>query len=109
MMNVLTRHWSLALSPGHVAPAGSSTKNDVVPDVVYLNGDIMEGSEISTHPKIPGWTVPLQLEFDFAREMFRQIRAVAGPRTRVIWGAGNHGLDRIAGHMGESPVWSAVR
>lgn len=83
---------------------------DLAPDVVYLNGDILEGSEISTHPKIPGWTVPLQLEFDFAREMFRQIRAVGGSRPRVIWGAGNHGLDRLARYLTQvAPAFANLR
>lgn len=83
---------------------------DLRPDVIYLNGDILEGAEISTHDKIPGWTVPLQLEFDFAREMFRQVREVAGPRPRVIWGAGNHGLDRIARYLTQvAPALSGLR
>lgn len=86
------------------------TIRDLAPDVVYLNGDIFEGSEISSHPKIPGWTVPFQLEIDFAREMFRQIREVAGPKPRVIWGAGNHGLDRIARYLTQvAPAFSGLR
>lgn len=83
---------------------------ELFPDVVYLNGDIMEGSEISRHPKIPGWTVPLQLELDFAREMFRQIREVGGSRPRVIWGAGNHGLDRLASYLTHvAPAFAGLR
>lgn len=72
---------------------------DLRPDVVYFNGDILDGSEISRHPKVPGWTVPLQLEFDFAREMFRQVREVVGPDCRIVFGAGNHGLDRLASYL----------
>lgn len=75
-----------------------STARDLQPDVLLFNGDILEGSEISRHPKIPGWTIPLQREFDFAREMFRQAREVC-PDARVIWTAGNHGLDRIASYL----------
>lgn len=72
---------------------------DLKPGIVYLNGDILDGSEISRYPKIPGWTVPLQLEFDFAQEMLKQVRAAAGPDARLVWGAGNHGLDRIASYL----------
>ena len=68
------------------------------PDVVYLNGDMLEAMEISRHPKIPGWTVPLQLEFDFVREMFTQIRR-AGHNGDLIWGGGNHGIDRLAMYL----------
>lgn len=79
------------------------------PDIVYLNGDILEGGEISRYPKIPGWTVSLQLEFDFAREMFRQIREVA-PDCELIWGAGNHGLDRLAMYLTQvAPALSGLR
>ncbi len=74
-----------------------SAIRDLRPDIVYLNGDILEGSEISRFPKIPGWTVPLQTEFDFAKEMFRQIREVYD--GDLWWGAGNHGLDRIASYL----------
>ena len=75
-----------------------SACRDLKPDVVYFNGDILEGSEISRFPKIPGWTIPLQLEFDFARQMFRQVREVC-PDARIVWSAGNHGLDRLARYL----------
>ncbi len=74
-----------------------SAIRDLQPDIVYMNGDILEGSEISRFPKIPGWTVPLQGEFDFAREMFRQVREIYD--GELWWGAGNHGLDRIASYL----------
>jgi len=70
------------------------------PDYIVLNGDILEGSDISRHPKIPGWSCSLQVEFDFAREMFRQIRQVA-PDAEIIWTAGNHGLDRLAAYLSQ--------
>jgi len=41
--------------------------------------------------------------------MFEQIRAVA-PHARVIWGAGNHGLDRIASYLTNiSPGYASLR
>ncbi|MEK9721895.1 MAG: hypothetical protein VW405_00240 [Rhodospirillaceae bacterium] len=72
---------------------------DLQPGVVVLNGDILEGGEISRHPKIPGWSVSLQTEFDFAREMFRQVREVVSSDCDVVWTAGNHGLDRLAMYL----------
>lgn len=79
------------------------------PDIIYFNGDILEGGEISRYPKIPGWTVSLQLEFDFAHEMMRQTRAKA-PDAEIIWGAGNHGLDRIAMYLTQvAPAFSKLR
>lgn len=74
---------------------------DLRPDVVYLNGDILEGSEISRHPQIPGWTLPLQLEFDFARALLERIRRAA-PDSEIILGGGNHDVDRIASYLTHS-------
>ena len=49
---------------------------DLKPSGVLLNGDIIDGTSISRHPKIPGWTPSLRSELQFQREMFRCIRAV---------------------------------
>lgn len=74
------------------------------PDGVYLNGDIFEGAAMSRFPKIPGWSVSMDLERNFIKEMFRQIREVYD--GDLYWGAGNHGLDRWA--MWLSQVGSAI-
>lgn len=82
---------------------------DLKPDIIYLNGDILDGAEISSYPKIPGWTVSLQLEFDFAREMFRQLREIA-PSARIVWGAGNHGIDRMVRYLTQvAPAFAGLR
>lgn len=72
---------------------------DLKPDLILANGDILEGSEISGYDQIPGWTASLQSEFDFVREMFRQIREAVGPDVPIVWTAGNHGLDRLARYL----------
>jgi len=78
------------------------------PDVIYLNGDILEGAAISRHPKIPGWSVSLELEFEFARTMFEQLRAIA-PDADIVWGSGNHGLDRLAMYLAQvAPALSGL-
>lgn len=83
---------------------------DLKPGIVYFNGDILDGSEISRHPKVPGRTVPLQVELDFVYEMFRQTREVVGPDVRIVYGAGNHGLDRIASYLTQvAPAFSGLR
>lgn len=86
-----------------------STCRDLQPDIILLNGDILEGSEISRHQKIPGWTIDLQLEFDFAREMMRQVREVC-PDAEIIWTAGNHGLDRVVSYITQvAPAFAKLR
>lgn len=77
-----------------------SALQDLRPDCALLNGDTLEGAEISRHPQIPGWTEPLQSELDFKREMFRQIREDAGHRGDLIDTGGNHDTgDRLAMYL----------
>lgn len=63
---------------------------DLKPNGVLVNGDWLEGSEISRHPKIPGWTVPLQDELDFCRSMFGLIREAMGEEGDLWLVNGNH-------------------
>ncbi len=78
-------------------------------DFVLLNGDTLEGGEISTHPKIPGWNVTIQVEFDFQREMVKQIRET-GFKGHVIIVGGNHGIDRWARYMSQqAPALTSLR
>ena len=78
-------------------------------DFVLLNGDTLEGGEISTHPKIPGWQVDLQTELDFQREMVKQIRDT-GFKGHIIVVGGNHGIDRLARYMSQqAPALSSLR
>ena len=72
---------------------------DLKPDGVLFNGDTIDGSEISRHPKIPGWTVPLQDELDFQREMVRQLREDVGFSGDLFLTGGNHGVDRLANYL----------
>lgn len=72
---------------------------DLKPHRVLINGDFLEGSRISRHPKVPGWTVELQLELDFAREMFRQIREEANHDGELWITGGNHDVDRLAMYL----------
>ena len=83
---------------------------DLEPDVVYLNGDVIDGGEISTHPKVPGSRVPLQLEIDHTRGLLREIRAAVPSRTRIVWGAGNHFLDRLVRYLTQvAPALAGLR
>lgn len=83
---------------------------DLRPDGVLFNGDILEGSEISRHPKIPGWTLPLQLELDFQREMTRQVRESAAHGGDIWVTGGNHGVDRLASYFTQvSPALANLR
>lgn len=71
----------------------------LAPDVVYLNGDVIDGLEISSHPKVPGASVPLQMEFDLVRNLLTELRGAVPSSTRIVWGAGNHFLDRMTRYL----------
>ncbi len=49
---------------------------DLKPNGVLLNGDILDGGELSSHPQIRGRSLKLKDELAFQRTMFRQIRSV---------------------------------
>lgn len=68
------------------------------PDVIYFNGDVLDGLEISSHPKVPTAGAPLQLEIDFCKRLFQRIKEEC-PKSRVVWGAGNHFLDRLTRYL----------
>lgn len=67
-------------------------------DIVLLNGDTLEGSEISRFPKVPGMTIPFQVELDNQWHMCKQIRDT-GFAGHLIVNPGNHGLDRWARYL----------
>ena len=67
-------------------------------DIVLLNGDTLEGSEISRFPKVPGQTIELQVELDNQWHMCKQIRET-GFDGHLIINPGNHGLDRWANYL----------
>jgi hypothetical protein len=88
-----------------------SALRDLRPDCALLNGDTLEAVEISRHPKIPGWTEPLQSELDFKREMFRQIREDAKFKGDLIDTGGNHDTgDRLAHYLTQvAPALAGLR
>ena len=87
-----------------------SALRDLQPDGTLWNGDTLEGGDISRHAKIPGWHEPLQSEFDFHREMARQIREDAGFGGDFFCTAGNHGLDRMVSYLTQnSPALVCLR
>lgn len=60
------------------------------PDVVVLNGDVVDFASISRHRKLPGhfhWN--LQDEIDWARRFFGDVRA-ACPDSTILFVIGNH-------------------
>jgi hypothetical protein len=83
---------------------------DTQPDVVLFNGDTIEGAEISRHPTIKGWTEPLQSELNFKKEMFRQVREIAGHQGEIFDVNGNHDPgDRLSVYLSQiAPALSSL-
>lgn len=91
------------------------------PKAVVLNGDVIDGSRLSRHPRI-GWdhTPAVKEELEFAQAQLAEI-AKAAPNARKIWTLGNHdarletrlanAVPEVEGLMGTSlqdhfPEWS---
>lgn len=82
---------------------------DAQPDTVVWGGDHVDGSEISTHPKVPGHTLPLQEELDCLRGMWTEARSVA-PRARFVWIESNHFMQRMVRYLTQNaPALSGLR
>ncbi len=73
---------------------------DLKPDGVLLNGDIIDGGEISRHPQIRGRTVKLKDELVHQKHMYRLIRQVH--KGDLFSTAGNHDLaDRLPRYLAQ--------
>lgn len=67
---------------------------DAQPDVIVWGGDHVDGSEISSHPQVPGHTLPFQVELDCLNAMWKEARERC-PRARFIWIESNHFMPRF--------------
>ena len=81
---------------------------DLKPDGVLLNGDILDGGEISRFPQVRGRTLRLKDELEFQRSMFRHLRRVHDGDLFSV--CGNHDLaDRLPRYMSQiDPVISQL-
>jgi hypothetical protein len=82
---------------------------ELQPDAVLLNGDTLDLVSLSRHPKIPGYVPELQLELDFKKEMFRQLREVHS--GAIFDCAGNHDIAvRLSSHLTQvDPALASLR
>jgi hypothetical protein len=64
---------------------------DLKPQAVILNGDIIEGARISRHARI-GWEAKPMVDDELgeATELLASLQGVAKKRTALIWCLGNH-------------------
>ena len=73
---------------------------DLKPDGTLLNGDILDGGELSSHPQIRGRSLKLKDELAFQRTMYRQIRQVHDGDLYST--CGNHDLaDRLPRYLSQ--------
>jgi len=86
-----------------------SAVRELQPDAVLMNGDTLDLVSLGRHPKVPGHVPDLQLELDFKREMFRQVRKVH--HGALFDCAGNHDLAvRLSSHLTQvDPALSTLR
>lgn len=72
---------------------------DAQPEFIGLVADHVDGSEISTHPQVPGFTIDLQVELDMFRAMVQEIRERIGYKTRIALVGDNHFFDRLTRYL----------
>lgn len=84
------------------------TIRDLKPQGVLLNGDILDGGELSKHPQIRGRSLKLKDELQFQRSMYQQIREVHD--GDLFSTCGNHDLaSRLPRYLSQvDPVISDI-
>ena len=69
------------------------------PDLLILNGDVLDLPIISSFPQNPAYLVPLQKTLDDVRSYLMQLRNATGPETEIVFVPGNHELDRLLNYL----------
>jgi predicted phosphodiesterase len=83
-------HYWQDVSTAHAAFVALAKK--LKPEVVVLNGDILDGATISRHPPINWESTPSLIEeVGYCQERLSEI-VKASPSARHLWTAGNHDL-----------------
>lgn len=83
---------------------------DAQPDMIGLVADHVDGSEISNHPKVPGFTMSLQYELDLFFAMVKEIRERLGYKVRIVLVGDNHFFDRLTRYLTQvSPALAGLR
>lgn len=72
---------------------------DAQPDLIGLVADHVDGSEISGHDKVPGFTLPLQVELDLFKAQVTEIRERLGDKVRIVLVGDNHFFDRLTRYL----------
>lgn len=82
----------------------------VEPDVVVLNGDVVDFPQISRHRQLPGhFLLNLQEEIDFAREkILRRVREAA-PNAQIDFVLGNHEYRLVTYLADTAPQLASLR
>lgn len=72
---------------------------DTQPDMIGMVADHIDGSEISTHPQVPGFTMAFQTELSMQKAMVKEIRERLGYKVRIVIVGDNHFFDRITRYL----------
>ena len=72
---------------------------DSRPDMIGLAADFIDGSEVSSHPKVPGHTTRFQVELNMFKAMLKEIRERLGYDVRLVLVGDNHFFDRVVRYL----------
>ena len=77
------------------------TAREVQPDIIVLNGDVVEFSGAGRWSKRPGLNLTLQSEIDFCRREILRACREACPKAQIDWVVGNH-EDRLTRFLADT-------
>jgi hypothetical protein len=77
------------------------TAKEVQPDIIVLNGDVVEFSGAGRWSKRPGLNLTLQSEIDFCRREILRACREACPDAQIDWVVGNH-EDRLTRFLADT-------
>ena len=72
---------------------------DSRPEMISLVADHIDGSEVSSHPKVPGHTSKFQVELNMFKAMLKEIRERLGYNVRIVLVGDNHFFDRVVRYL----------
>lgn len=96
-------YWPEIISPAHRAMVYLA--KELKPKAIVLNGDVVDGAQISRHPK-GGWTQKPKIseELDAVTDRTHEIAKAAPNGCKLFWTIGNHDMRfeaRLAQQAGE--------
>jgi predicted MPP superfamily phosphohydrolase len=99
-------YWPGVISTAHQALV--KVVKDLKPEIVVMNGDLLDGASISRHPRMDWGAMPtVKQELEAVTERLQEIKEVSG-NAKTWWTLGNHDMRFEAKLANSVPEFSGV-